>query len=434
MAGEKNREHTSPSKNKDQGCFRKWRPFKKTIVRRESSTFYVVSEMETELENNVKPSETEPESMPLDSLLPMRLIKPNFESTNTITTQPLMREDKHENEDVTPWQMMKEEVSDVSSHFFSNRSSTVRDLISKFDKPEFNFVACSEEDSFGSSDNDEETGPEEDKSETESEVQKKENKKQKAFMVAKEISSSEKVYVKLLKMINEDFREFVNTRNNESKKELLPSDKFNRIFSNIPQLQGINSDFLQDFEERIANWDSVKKISDVLVKKGAFLGLYSDYLRDFDTTTKLFEECCQVYPRFAKVVEEFEDLPICENLQMSMHFLAPVQRLPRYKLLLRDYIKQLEEDSEDYEDTTKALEIVSNAATKANNNMKTEKLQNMLKLQARVGDFELVKPGRELLKEGDVMKNSRSEVVPRYLILLNDCLLVTQYQVHGLFE
>merc|ERR1712223_2231900 len=40
-----------------------------------------------------------------------------------------------------------------------------------------------------------------------------------------------------------------------------------------------NSELLKDFEDRIENWDSLKKIADVLVKKGPFLRLYATYLR-----------------------------------------------------------------------------------------------------------------------------------------------------------
>ena len=53
----------------------------------------------------------------------------------------------------------------------------------------------------------------------------------------------------------------------------------------------------------------------------------------------------------------------------------------------------------------------------------------MLKLQSRLGDWEFIRPGRELLKEGELQKISRKGVGPRYFILLSDCLLYTTY--HG---
>ena len=174
----------------------------------------------------------------------------------------------------------------------------------------------------------------------------------------------------------------------------------------------------------------MKKIADVLVKKGPFLRLYATYLSDFEVTTNLFEECCGKYPAFGSVVREFESLPRCGNLKLKMHMLKPVQRLPQYKLLLEDYLKHQGENSIDFDDTTEALRIVSDAASAANNCMRTgDQFQKMLRLQSRVGDYELIQPSRELVKEGELMKISRNEVVPRYFILLSDCLLYTHYQV-----
>ena len=51
----------------------------------------------------------------------------------------------------------------------------------------------------------------------------------------------------------------------------------------------------------------------------------------------------------------------------------------------------------------------------------------MLHLQSRLDDFELFKPGRMLIKDGEVEKISRKSVQTRYLILLSDCLLYTSY-------
>ena len=258
----------------------------------------------------------------------------------------------------------------------------------------------------------------------------KQKQERKTYMVAREIMTSEKVYVGVLQMIAVEFKEHVESKSREAGTELLPLNLLTKIFSNIPQLEMFNSELLKDFEDRIENWDSLKKIADVLVKKGPFLRLYATYLKDFEATTNLFEECCTKYPTFGAAVRDFESLPRCGNLKLKMHMLKPVQRLPQYKLLLDDYLKNQGEDSIDFDDTTEALRIVSDAATAANNCMKTgDQFQRMLRLQARVGDYELIRPGRELVKEGELMKISRSEVVPRYFILLSDCLLYTHYQV-----
>ncbi len=52
----------------------------------------------------------------------------------------------------------------------------------------------------------------------------------------------------------------------------------------------------------------------------------------------------------------------------------------------------------------------------------------MLKLQSRLGDMELIRPGRELVKEGELQKISRKgDGGPRYFVLLSDCLLYCTY-------
>lgn len=39
---------------------------------------------------------------------------------------------------------------------------------------------------------------------------------------------------------------------------------------------------------------------------------------------------------------------MCGNLTLQHHMLEPVQRVPRYEMLLRDYLKKLPEDNPDY--------------------------------------------------------------------------------------
>ena len=250
----------------------------------------------------------------------------------------------------------------------------------------------------------------------------------KVFFIAREIMTSEKVFVDILRLLNVDFREFVQTARRESKSGILSDADFSRIFSNLPELQTLNEDLLQDFEERIENWETTKKIADVIVKKGPFLKLYTTYIREFSAVNHHFDECCTRHPKFARLVKEFEKKEKCRNLKLKHFMLRPVQRLPQYKLLLEDYLKHIDENSEDFDDTTSALRIVSDAAEHANDTIKQgDKFRKMLRLQSRLGDLELIRPGRDLVKEGELQKMSRKGVGPRYFVLMSDCLLYCTY-------
>lgn len=41
---------------------------------------------------------------------------------------------------------------------------------------------------------------------------------------------------------------------------------------------------------------------------------------------------------------------VCGNLTLQHHMLEPVQRIPRYELLLKDYLKKLPENAVDRKD------------------------------------------------------------------------------------
>ena len=156
----------------------------------------------------------------------------------------------------------------------------------------------------------------------------------KLFFIAREIMSSEEVYVDVLRLLNTEFREFVQKARAESKSGILPDQDFVKLFSNLPELMMLNEDLLRDFRERVNNWSQTKKIADVIVKKGPYLKLYTVYIRDFSAMNYHFEECCTRFPKFAKLVKEFEKQPRCQHLRLQHYMLKPVQRLPQVNYML----------------------------------------------------------------------------------------------------
>jgi len=199
-------------------------------------------------------------------------------------------------------------------------------------------------------------------------------KEKKAYMTAKEIASSERVFVDCLRLICVDFRKAVTEASESSGKDgpVIPESELHRILSYLPHLQSLNEDLLSDFELRIADWTANPKISDVIVRKGPFLKLYSAYIRDFQAQSALLEESIQKFPRFGRTLKQFELSERCKSLSLKHYLLKPVQRLPQYRLLLDAYLRHLKETSPDYQDTLAALKVVTDVAEHANNSMKQE--------------------------------------------------------------
>ncbi|XP_017349622.1 FYVE, RhoGEF and PH domain-containing protein 6 isoform X2 [Ictalurus punctatus] len=267
-------------------------------------------------------------------------------------------------------------------------------------------------------------------------------KRNKVVHIAMEIMSSEKVFVDVLKLLHIDFRDAVAKATRASGKPVVEERVLNQILYYLPQLYELNKDLLRELEERVAHWSDHQRLADIFVQKGPYLKMYSTYIREFDRNVALLDEQCRKNPSFAAVVRQFETSPRCASLALKHYLLKPVQRIPQYRLLLTDYLKNLPEDSSDYKDTQTALGVVKEVANHANDIMKQgDNFQKLMQVQCSLnGHHEIVQPGRVFLKEGTLMKLSRKVMQPRMFFLFNDILLYTtpvqsgQYKVNSMLS
>ncbi|GFY59129.1 FYVE, RhoGEF and PH domain-containing protein 6 [Trichonephila inaurata madagascariensis] len=261
-------------------------------------------------------------------------------------------------------------------------------------------------------------------------------KKNKIFYIAREILTSEEVFVDTLKLLNVDFKAAIEAANKQRNSLVVPDEVLSQILNHLPQLQQLNENLMMELKDRIDNWDKTGKIADVIVKIGPFLKLYSWYIHDFESNISLLEESKKKYPAFAQVVKEFEASSRCKRLALNHFMLKPIQRIPQYRLLLQEYLHHLSEDSPDYPDTVTALQIVSEVAGHANDSMKQgDNAQKMISIQNSImGHKEIIKPGRLFVKEGELMKLSRKGMQPRWFVLFNDLLLYLTPVQHGLYR
>ncbi|XP_042637624.1 FYVE, RhoGEF and PH domain-containing protein 6 [Orycteropus afer afer] len=258
----------------------------------------------------------------------------------------------------------------------------------------------------------------------------------KVHHIAKEIMSSEKVFVDVLKLLHIDFRYAVAHASRQLGKPVIEDRILNQILYYLPQLYELNRDLLKELEERMLNWTEQQRIADIFVKKGPYLKMYSTYIKEFDKNIALLDEQCKKNPGFAAVVRDFEMSPRCANLALKHYLLKPVQRIPQYRLLLTESLQKLLHNTGDYRDKRDALAVVIEVANHANDTMKQgDNFQKLMQIQYSLnGHHEIVQPGRVFLKEGILMKLSRKVMQPRMFFLFNDALLYTTPVQSGMFK
>ncbi|XP_071546312.1 uncharacterized protein [Panulirus ornatus] len=252
-------------------------------------------------------------------------------------------------------------------------------------------------------------------------------RKDKAYRIAHELLHTERTYVKVLHLIDQEFQFRVDHENRAH--HMFPHDVIPHMFSNVKSIYKLHHDFLlPQLEERMAQWERNRRIGDIMKSFAPFLKMYTEYVRNFDNAMTLINQWQSKCPRFAAIMDEIHSMEVCGNLTLQHHMLSPVQRIPRYEMLIRDYLKKLPEDSPDRHDTEQALHLVSTAANHANDAMKKiDKFEKLLEIQESLGGAEdLVSPTRELIKEGKIIKiSARSgDHQERYIFLLTDLLLL----------
>ncbi|XP_060885761.1 FYVE, RhoGEF and PH domain-containing protein 4-like isoform X1 [Labrus mixtus] len=251
-----------------------------------------------------------------------------------------------------------------------------------------------------------------------------ENTEQKLYKIAKELLQTERAYVARLHLLDQVF---CSRLTEEAGRGSFPPDVIKNIFSNISSIYSFHSQFLlPDLETCISHWCESPGLGNVLLQNAPFLRMYADYVRNFDQAMELVRTWTERSSAFRNIIQDIQSQEACGNLTLQHHMLEPVQRVPRYEMLLRDYLKKLPVNNPDYDLSHKSLQTISMAATHSNSAIhKAESLKRLLEIYEMVGEEEVVNPTNEFLREGRLLKLAarNTSAMERYLFLFNNFLL-----------
>ncbi|XP_054693921.1 FYVE, RhoGEF and PH domain-containing protein 5 isoform X2 [Grus americana] len=265
-------------------------------------------------------------------------------------------------------------------------------------------------------------------------INKKEGQSR-AYLIAQELMSSEKVYVEMLQLLHMGFYEGILKVLGEEDENEQEEVKLKEGFSELPEIYELHQDILGELEERVPKWEEHQKVADVFLSRKSRLNHHTAYIMQFDRNLALLDENCLKYSQLATIIQEFESSG--GSPQSVKHLLLKVvQRVFQYRVLLTDYLNNLCPDSTEYEATQAALFIVSEITDRANDSMlQAENLQKLVHIEHSVrGQSGLLQPGRIFVKEGTLMKVSGKNRHPRHLFLMNDVLLYTYPQKDGKYR
>ncbi|XP_056280403.1 FYVE, RhoGEF and PH domain-containing protein 4-like isoform X2 [Pseudoliparis swirei] len=257
-----------------------------------------------------------------------------------------------------------------------------------------------------------------------SEPKEEENKEQKLYRLANELLQTERAYVARLHLLDQVF---CSSLMEEAGRGSFPPDLIRNIFSNISSIYYFHSQFLlPDLEKCMGHWCESPGLGSVLLQHAPFLRMYADYVKNFEQAMELVRTWNERSSVFRTIVQDIQSREVCGSLTLQHHMLEPVQRVPRYEMLLRDYLKKLPRDNPDYDLAHKSLQMISMAATHSNSAIhKAESRKRLLEIYEMVGEEEVVNPTNEFLREGRLLKLAarNTSAMERHLFLFNNFLL-----------
>eukprot|EP01094_Clydonella_sp_ATCC50884_P014770 TRINITY_DN2531_c0_g1_i4.p1 TRINITY_DN2531_c0_g1~~TRINITY_DN2531_c0_g1_i4.p1 ORF type:complete len:776 (-),score=244.59 TRINITY_DN2531_c0_g1_i4:210-2303(-) len=237
--------------------------------------------------------------------------------------------------------------------------------------------------------------------------------------IVEEILSTEETYVSALIVLSKAFLEPIRA-SLASSKPLMGEGAMKAVFGPVEVLLELHKVFLSSLGARVReareNEDDIV-VGDVFLELANCLKLYNAYISSYDQAVRALSEA-MLSSKFKAFVEDQKEQ--YSSLSISSLLITPIQRIPRYTLLLQQLSENLPPSHEDCTAVGRALDAVLDVmeyleAQKAKNHAMNE----VLEIQQRLSGFDgvLVQPHRLLIREA-VMSGGTSVV-----LLFSDLLL-----------
>eukprot|EP01105_Mastigella_eilhardi_P018051 TRINITY_DN416_c0_g1_i3.p1 TRINITY_DN416_c0_g1~~TRINITY_DN416_c0_g1_i3.p1 ORF type:complete len:597 (-),score=147.43 TRINITY_DN416_c0_g1_i3:56-1846(-) len=238
--------------------------------------------------------------------------------------------------------------------------------------------------------------------------------------VAAEIAKTETTYVTLLNCLVQRFVcEFRQTSRG------LSADDVYHMFSNIEVIRDCHERLLASLKQRVDAWDPNAAIGDIFLK-AAWIKLYRYYVNNYDNAVSTVKQCKEKHPAFRQYMDDIEYSGTLFGLGLEGLLITPVQRIPRYVLLLTDMVKTTPSCHPDYQNLNDALAVIRELASYVNQRkMDSENASQLNAIQSQLSGFSgtlVTSAGRQFIKHGPFTINKKKE----HLWLFSDIIIRTK--------
>eukprot|EP01103_Thecamoeba_quadrilineata_P016782 TRINITY_DN5718_c0_g1_i2.p1 TRINITY_DN5718_c0_g1~~TRINITY_DN5718_c0_g1_i2.p1 ORF type:complete len:446 (-),score=73.67 TRINITY_DN5718_c0_g1_i2:173-1510(-) len=249
--------------------------------------------------------------------------------------------------------------------------------------------------------------------------------------IAREINSTEETYLNELTTMIEVF--LIPLRDSN----LVQPNDLKLVFSEVESLQLFHKQFFKKLNDRIKR-NPLTPIGELFLELPLYFPAYTNYINNYERAIQAFEEISK-REKVALILKDAQAKEQCRGKNLPAFMIIPIQRVPRYVMLLQDFVKNTKETDLDYTNLVNALEQIKKMATAINSRKReAENLNEVVRVHYSLvsksqKDLELLQPHRRfvhegevvLLQDGDWSSFSEEKNQTAHLFLFNDILLVT---------
>ncbi|CAA9999431.1 unnamed protein product [Nesidiocoris tenuis] len=208
-----------------------------------------------------------------------------------------------------------------------------------------------------------------------------------------------------------------------------------QILVMIPEILAHHELFLEELRKRLENWDINQKIGDVILDtftKPSVIETYSAFINNWETAYETIKSSMQSKPAFAKFVETTAK-EHKGKLSLDSLLIMPVQRIPRYELLIQTLLKHTESCHSDARLLIDAQHGIHDLATTINFgrhatslNTRSSTCHELAQLETIIEGLAggLTSPDRTFLCHDQVSITTAMGRKDRALFLFSDLLLI----------
>eukprot|EP01104_Vermistella_antarctica_P016881 TRINITY_DN5862_c0_g2_i1.p1 TRINITY_DN5862_c0_g2~~TRINITY_DN5862_c0_g2_i1.p1 ORF type:complete len:947 (+),score=249.04 TRINITY_DN5862_c0_g2_i1:250-3090(+) len=220
--------------------------------------------------------------------------------------------------------------------------------------------------------------------------------------VANEIYETEKHYVASLELLMEAFISPL-----EQDDSLLPPHCIRQTSGTLEILLNIAKMLLARIESRLSNWVAEREmLGDVFLSEvvGA-LKMYTTYVSTYTATNVTLQAEREKSKKLQEFLVTTRDAK-AGGLDINSYLILPVQRVPRYALLLSEFLKYTPESHPDYNNIVNAQAEVKKVGDYVNEKQRTaECMREVLRIEKKILTPEgervsIVRPHRKLVNKG----------------------------------